>query len=652
MKTSVLENLEKEFWDALNLLRGEIRTEQMKHYFVPMNTLIYLSDNNDHPFDIPFTARWENVTAHGIDIGNRLDQAFQEIESRNPSLKGVFTINEFKRINDTVLFKIAETLKKYSFDRNQMTDSDPLTGTFAQYIEKVFELFIQREGAYSGESSSPRDVGELLVQLLQVKNGTIYDGTAGMNDFLIEAYKNARDNGGEVRLFGQELNQQTWSLGKMNLILHGLYPEVAEISLGHTITNPSWKTDNQQLIQFDGIISNPPFGIGNWGHKEAMNDLYGRFRYGVPAKSTGDMAFVQHYIASLKGTGKAALIVPHGVLFRGATEGKIRAEIIKEDLIEAIIGLPGNLFYGTGIPVAVLILNKDKEDALRNKILMISAEGEFEKGRVKNTLRKMDIDKIVKTYANLKEIDDYSRLVDVTDIANNDWNLSPVRYFDKVEIETEIGTVRFHKDRYEQLTRTNLGNIAEVKRGLNVVKNDSEEMSPSHYVINLSDVDKNGTILFENLNGVNLNAKKAKEYELLPGDVLVSSRGTTLKVTVISNTDVPLVFSSNFARIRIYDPQYFSPEFIRIFLDGPVGQYYVNAFQTGSVVTVLSTKDIEQISIPELPIELQQEVAKQILLSDKEYEETLAAAQRKKKEGYIKGYQLMGISDSFEIERK
>lgn len=652
MKSNFMLNVEKDLWEIYNAFRSVMEIDKAKNYHLSMNTLKYLSENNDHPFDIPFRSQWQQVSSHGINIGNRLNEAFREIEKLNPPLKGIWTISDFSAIPDKILFEVATILNKYSFERIQMDDPDPLTGTFPQYTERIFEVIMQREGASGGESSSPEDVAELLVQLLNIKHGSIYDGAAGLNDFLIESCKQAVKIGGWVRIFGQELNPQTWALGKMNFLLHGLYPDDAETKLGHTIINPLWKTDSQNLMQFDGILSNPPFGLGNWGHKEALNDLYGRFRYGVPSKSTGDMAFVQHSIASLKSTGKAALVVPHGALFRGATEGKIREQIIKEDIIEAVIGLPANLFYGTGIPTAILIINKNKKEELKNKILIINAEEGFEKGRVKNALRQEDMEKIIRTYLNLNEVEGYSTLVDVFDIQQNDWNLLPLRYFDRVEVETDIGKVKVHKDRYGQLIRKNLGEIADVQRGINVSKDEFEEINPSHYLINLSNVDKNGNIVLEDIRGVKLSPKKAKEYELVPGDILISSRGTALKVTVIGEMDLPLVFSSNFTRIKLYDNQKYSPSFIKIFLEGPIGQYYLKAFQTGTVVTVLSTKDIASITIPEVPFERQVEVSEQILKSDQEYEEMVKAAQKNKEEGYLKGYQLMGIEDAFEMVKE
>lgn len=654
MKSDFIANMEKDLWEIYDTFRGEVAVNEVKHYLLSMISLKYLSENNDHPFEILYDSWWGQVTKNGIDIGKRFDRVFSDIEIENNSLKGIWKIKKFSKISDKALFYVADSvLNKYSFKRKEMADQNPLTGTMAQYIESLLEVMIQKEGGEGGEFSSPKEVGELLVRLLGIKDGDVYDGASGLNDFLIESYKNALKNGRQVRLYGQEINPEIWSLGKMNLILHGLYnPDDADIKLGHTITDPIWRTEKNELMQFDMVLSSPPFGIGNWGYNEATNDLFGRFRYGIPPKSSADLAFVQHFSTSLNDQGRAALIVPHGALFRGASEERIREGLVEDDLIEAVIGLPPNLFNGTGIPVAILIINKNKVRDLKKKIFIINAEDGFDKQRVKNKLRPEDIEKIVNTYLNIKEVEEYSKLVDIKDVRRNDWNLLPIRYFDKVEIETDFGNVKVNRNKYQELATVNLEDIADVKRGFTPLKDDMTDDNPSHYLINLSNVDKDGNIIFDSLTGVNISPNKAKGYELEPGDVLLTSRGTLFRVTVIPNTDIPLLFSQNFARIRLFDTERYSPYFIKIFLESPIGQYYVKAFQTGSAQMVLSTKDILSISIPKLSLDQQREVSDQILRSDREYEKAIEAARRNREEGYLSGYQLMGITDSFEIVKK
>jgi len=238
-----------------------------------------------------------------------------------------------------------------------------------------------------------------------------------------------------LSLFGQEKNIGTWGICKMNMLLHG-FPD-ADIRKGDTIRDPKLLVD-RQLMLFDRVIANPPFSLDKWGIEVAENDGFGRFRHGVPPKTRGDFAFVQHMVATLNQKGKLGVVVPHGVLFRGAAEGKIREAMIKEDLIEAIIGLPPNLFYGTGIPAAIIIINKNKPADRKGKVLFINGVDEYQEGKNQNHLRDQDIQKIVMAYKDNVPIEKYCKAVAVKEIAENDYNLNISRYIDTTPEEEEI----------------------------------------------------------------------------------------------------------------------------------------------------------------------------------------------------------------------
>ena len=196
--------------------------------------------------------------------------------------------------------------------------------------------------------------------------------------------------------------------------------------------------DEGELLLYDRVIANPPFSLDEWGRDVAGSDGYGRFRFGLPPKTKGDFAFVQHMVAVLNNSGRLGVVMPHGVLFRGAAEGKIRQGLLREDLFEAVIGVPPNLFYGTGIPASVLVLNRDKPTARRSKVLFIDASGEFEEGSNQNRLRDQDIDRIVKTFRAYADVDKYARVVPIGEIEQNDWNLNISRYVDTAEEEKRI----------------------------------------------------------------------------------------------------------------------------------------------------------------------------------------------------------------------
>ncbi|MGG1940409.1 N-6 DNA methylase [Paenibacillus polymyxa] len=656
MKNAILNEAEKDAWVIGDSWRGEMQISEMRLSLQPMLTYKLLCENTDHGFNIPSNHSWETLTSNGLEFGKRLTIAFQELERLNPSLKDVFTLNDYSRYrNDLSLYKVVETiLNRQSYNRGLYEDSNPLSGTVTRYLDGLLDAFISREGAQGGEGSSPKSIATLLSRLLDLTKGSVCDHASGLNGFLIEVNKYAQLNHREVKLYGQEISPQTRALGIMNLIMHGMFPDVANVKLGNTITAPQWKDEEGHLFKFDGILTSPPFAVSNWGYEEAEKDVYGRFRYGLPSRAYGDMAFVLHSIATLKEDGKAVILVPHGVLQRGASEAKIRANLIQDGLIEAVIGLPSNLFIGTGIPVAVLIINKNKPDAMRDRILFINAEEGFKKAmRNQNELRESDIEAIVGTYRNHSQIDGYSRIVPVSEISENDWSLLPLRYFEKAEVDTKIGKTNINRKKYEEsdLPKVTLGDIAEVDRGLNYTKDDSDDEGTTHYLVNLVDVQA-GKIVPDELRGITLAPKRAREYELEPGDVLLSSRGTTLKMTVVTPEDVkgkPLVFSQNFLRIRVSDSMQYDPNFIKAFLESPIGQYYLQAYQRGTTVTVLSHKDVASISLPALPIKEQGEIVRRILEAEKQYEETVRSARHSFVQSYRESYELMAIADTFDL---
>ena len=230
-----------------------------------------------------------------------------------------------------------------------------------------------------------------------------------------------------LSLAGQEMNLNTWAICKMNMFLHGVFS--ADIRKGDTLRDPQHTKDGV-LQSFDRVIANPPFSLKGWGIEEAENDEYGRFPYGIPSKNAGDLAFVQHMIASLNSEGMMGVVMPHGVLFRGSKEKNIRQGVLEDDLLEAVIGLPSALFYGTGIPACLLIINKKKPKARKKHVLFINSELEFEEGKNQNVLRTQDIEKITETFNAYTNIKRYARVVQIDEIKENDFNLNIRRYAD------------------------------------------------------------------------------------------------------------------------------------------------------------------------------------------------------------------------------
>ncbi|CAN0593709.1 unnamed protein product, partial [Ectocarpus sp. 12 AP-2014] len=298
--------------------------------------------------------------------------------------------------------------------------------------EYLIERFASDAGKKAGEFYTPKNVSILLAKLVDAKEGDrVSDPTCGSGSLLLKVA--AEIGNKNVALHGQEVNGSTWALARMNMFLHEM--DNAHIEWGDTLNNPLLK-ENDALMKFDVVVANPPFSLDKWGAENANADRYNRFHRGVPPKSKGDYAFITHMIETLNEHGKAGVVLPHGVLFRGSSEGKIRKQLIDENLLKAVIGLPPNLFFGTGIPATILVFDKNKGD--NKEVLFIDASNEFENAKNQNKLSEANIEKIVGTYQNWKTVDKYSYVSKLDEIIENDYNLNIPRYVDTFEEEEPV----------------------------------------------------------------------------------------------------------------------------------------------------------------------------------------------------------------------
>ncbi|WP_238429827.1 type I restriction-modification system subunit M [Chitinophaga agri] len=462
-------------WKACDTFRGTIDATQYKDYILTMLFLKYVTDvwkdkkatyvekykgddvrveralrnerfqvPNECTFDHLFEQRNEN------NLGELINIALEKLEDANRSkLERVFRNIDFNSEPN-----LGQTKDRNRRLKNLLVDFSALdlqpthlegNDVIGDAYEYLIAKFASDAGKKAGEFYTPAEVSTLLAKLVDPQPGNrIADPACGSGSLLIKVGREVGNN--NFSLYGQENNGSTWALARMNMFLHEM--DNADIEWGDTLNNPRL-LEGDQLMKFHIVVANPPFSLDKWGAENALADQYNRFYRGVPPKSKGDYAFITHMIeTAYEDVGKVGVIVPHGVLFRGSGEGKIREQLIKENLLEAVIGLPANLFFGTGIPAAILLFNKGKGE--NKDVLFIDASREYQEDKNQNRLRQEDIQHIVKTYKIFKAAaplatkegavleDKYAYRATLNEVEENDYNLNIPRYVDTFEEEAPI----------------------------------------------------------------------------------------------------------------------------------------------------------------------------------------------------------------------
>lgn len=455
-----LGQLESHLWEAANILRGPVDAADFKTYVFPLLFFKRLSDVHDeeyqaalaesdgdeeyarfpqnYRFQVPEQCHWRDVRAVTTNVGQALQTALRGIEKANPeTLYGIFGDAQWtnkERLSDALLRDLIEHFSRISL-ANQAAQTDVLGQAYEYLIKKFADLTNKK----AGEFYTPRSVVRLIVRILDPREGeSICDPACGTGGMLLEAVHHVREQHGDDRtlwgkLFGQEKNLTTSAIARMNLLLHGAAD--FQIKRGDTLRSPAFFSGDN-LATFDCVIANPPFSLEKWGSEVWASDPYGRKFAGMPPDKSGDYAWIQHMIKSMApATGRMAVVLPHGVLFRMGKEGEIRRKILEMDLLEAVVGLGPNLFYGTSLAACILVFRRRKAHGRRHKLLIVDASREFKAGRAQNEMLPEHVGRIFGWYHDFKDIEGVARVVTLSDIAANGYNLNIPRYIEPIGSE-------------------------------------------------------------------------------------------------------------------------------------------------------------------------------------------------------------------------
>ncbi len=452
--TLTLSQLEQYLAKASWILKGPVDASDFKVYIFPLLFFKRISDVYDeeyqtalkesegdekyaslpefHRFILPAGCHWQNVRETTANVGLAIEKALRGIELANQEfLYGIFGDAQWSnknKLSDRLLIDLIEHFSQYNLS-NSNVDSD-LLGQSYEYLIKHFADLTNKK---AGEFYTPRSVVHLLGLILDPHEGeTIYDPACGTGGMLLECVAHLKDNNEDYRtlkLYGQEKNLTSSSIARMNMFLHGI--EDFQIVRGDTLRNPAF-FEADGLKTFDCVIANPPFSLKEWGAENWANDPFGRNIAGVPPQGNGDMAWVQHMIKSMNNTGRMTVVLPHGALFRKGAEGRIREALIKQDMLEAVIGLGPNIFYGTQLAACVMVFKQNKEADKKGKVLFIDGSGQVRVGRAQNYLEPAHVTQIFNWYKAFDNVENYVKVAELDDLKENDYNLNIPLYVEKV----------------------------------------------------------------------------------------------------------------------------------------------------------------------------------------------------------------------------
>jgi len=585
-------------WGAADILRGAVSADDYGDFVLPLLFYKRLSDNYSFEYGqrlekykdekvarddmfyrvvVPDGCLWEDVRKTATNVGSKLNDVLNSIAKANPRLDRVINRTDFNNPNaipEERLVRLIEHLNQKNLGNGKV--SPDVLGDGYEYLLKKFNEVAPTR---AGEFYTPREVVKVLVGCLKPEEGMeVYDPCCGSGGMLIESYYCLKEQGMDPKklfLYGQEINDDTWAIAKMNEFLHDMEAEIVQ---GDTFVNPKFLDENG-LKRFDLVIANPMWN--QKGFKQYQeDDQYGRFQYGVSNNSSADWGWIQHMLASLKAKGRMGVVLDQGALFRGGAEGRIRKGALEDDLIECVVALPEKLFYNTGAPGCLIFLNKDKREERKDKILFIYAAERYEKIGAMNVLGDEDIENIIDTFMDFADVEKYSRVVGLNEVEENDWNLSVNRYVDIFDPPEPVDIVNVwdqlkelenqRQEPSEKLTTylRALGNenktvqeiigwdikqiqdISEVIGGSTPSTNEPKYWGGNIPFVTPTDITslKNSNYIEKTRRYITKKGLKAISSSLLePGTILLTSRATLGEVAI---NKVPLVTNQGFANIK------------------------------------------------------------------------------------------------------
>lgn len=570
---------------------------------------------------------------NSFSVKEELSRAIDELISSEPILEAIAVDIHDINISELILSNIFVTLKSVCLT----VDEYKLAANY------LLEVMQELDSKSSGWADTPKCLNKLLVEAIEPKGGVFQDITSGFGGDIIEAYNYAKSFGNELTILGQELYRDVYVISILRLYISGI--RSFDLRQGNSLTNPMFITEEGNLEKVDYSIASLPFGV-SWKdcELEIKDDRLGRFIYGYPSVSSSEWLFISAILKTLNSKGKAAVITTMGTLFRAGAEEVLRNKIIGFDYIEAVISLPGLLFSNTAIPSAMIVFNMDKSEEMKGKIQFINAEYIYQRvRRGKNTLTDEQVDYIVSMFRDKKEIKDTSIILDIKALDNG--NLSPSRYVAKKEIETEnLGKVKINLDKANYDKK--LEDIANFYRGINVTSKNVKDDNGNFKIINLADI-QNGMVDIDVLPTYSIeNNARVESYRVQEGDIIISNRGA-IKICVIPEHEGNVLISQNFIGLRLKSG--YNPEYVKEYLESPIGQYLLESKKTGTVVTTINVKDIKEIPVKALDIDKQTTIITEYKKQQARVNEKIEELQRELDQIKLNLYSQMNINDAFEV---